>query len=90
MGHLTFQAQYLTHLGAKGRIVLPAEVRKVLGLKEGDRLLLRVREDGAIELLSAREVARRAKGMFAHVAPGQSLADELLTERREEAGQEGE
>lgn len=83
-------AQYLTHLGAKGRIVLPAEVRKALGLKEGDPLLLRVREDGAIELLSAREVARRTKGMFAHVAPGRSLVDELLAERREEARREEE
>ena len=71
-------------------MVLPAEVRKALGLKEGDRLLLRVREDGTLELLSAREVARRAKGMFAHVAPGRSLVDELLAERREEARREEE
>ncbi|MGC8876941.1 AbrB/MazE/SpoVT family DNA-binding domain-containing protein [Thermus sp.] len=88
MGHPTFQAQYLTHLGAKGRVVLPAEVRKALGLKEGDRLLLRVREDGTLELLSAREVARRALGLFAHVAPGRSLVEELLAERREEARRE--
>jgi len=90
MAHLMLHAQYLTHLGAKGRIVLPAEVLKALGLKEGDPLLLRVREDGAIELLSAREVARRTKGMFAHVAPGRSLVDELLAERREEARREEE
>ncbi|GLV48946.1 hypothetical protein TJA_20490 [Thermus sp. LT1-2-5] len=79
---------YTTHLGAKGRLVLPKEVRKALGLKEGDRILLRVREDGTLELLPARQVARRARGRFAHLLQGQSLVEELLAERREEARRE--
>jgi len=45
-------------------------------------------QDGTLELLSAREAARRALGLFAHVAPGRSLVEELLAERREEARRE--
>lgn len=32
-----------------------------------------------------RAAAERARGMFAHVAPGVSLADELIADRRAEA-----
>lgn len=74
---------YTVRLGVKGRLVLPKAVRRALGIEEGDRLLLVVRE-GKVELLSAREAVRRAQGMFAHLAPGRSLAEELIQARREE------
>jgi AbrB family looped-hinge helix DNA binding protein len=61
-------------LGAKSRIVLPARVRERLCLAEGDRLILRVHLDNTITLFSRREAARRAYGVFTHVAPGISLA----------------
>jgi hypothetical protein len=32
-----------------------------------------------------RAAAERVRGMFAHVAPGRSLVDELIAERRAEA-----
>jgi hypothetical protein len=32
-----------------------------------------------------RAAAERARGMFAHLAPGVSLADELIADRRAEA-----
>lgn len=32
-----------------------------------------------------RAAAERTRGMFAHLAPGVSLADELIAERRAEA-----
>lgn len=65
-------------------------MRKALGLKEGDRIVLRVRTDGTLELLPARQVAHGARGMFAHLRQGQSLVDELLSERRDEARREEE
>ncbi|MCL6528414.1 MAG: AbrB/MazE/SpoVT family DNA-binding domain-containing protein [Thermaceae bacterium] len=44
--------QQAVQLGVKGRLVLPAGVRRVLRLQEGDRLLLRLRDDGVIELVT--------------------------------------
>lgn len=50
-------------------MVLPAAVRERLGLKEGDKLVLTMQPDGSVKLLSRREAVRRARGLFAHVAP---------------------
>ncbi|HHQ47271.1 MAG TPA: AbrB/MazE/SpoVT family DNA-binding domain-containing protein [Acidobacteria bacterium] len=72
------------HLGTGGRLVLPAMVRRELGLRPGDELVLVV-EPGAIRLLTVAEAARRAQRLVAkYVDPGESLADQLVAERREE------
>lgn len=85
------KAHYVLQVGSKGRVVLPAEVRAALGLQEGDRLVVRLREDGVLELLSFREVARRVRGLYKDlVSPGVSLVEELIQERREEARKEGQ
>jgi AbrB family looped-hinge helix DNA binding protein len=75
----------------KGRLVLPAGVRKVLQLREGDRLLLRLRDDGVIELVKAEDIAMGSKGLLKRLYPalkGNTLARELNQERRREALQE--
>lgn len=77
--------QYTLHLGARGRLVLPASLRERLELKEGDRLVLTVEADGSLRLVSLREQVRKLQGIFKDIAPGVSLADELIQERREEA-----
>ncbi|MBA2691773.1 MAG: AbrB/MazE/SpoVT family DNA-binding domain-containing protein [Rubrobacter sp.] len=77
-------------VGDRGRLVLPASVRRELGLKKGDRVSLKVNADGEMRIISLREVARRFRGAYAHLAPGRSLVDELIAERREEARREGE
>ncbi len=82
--------QYTLHLGARGRLVLPASIRERLNLKEGDRLVLTVEADGSLRLLSLREQVRKLQGLFKNIAPGVSLADELIQERREEARRESE
>lgn len=81
---------YTLTVGDRGRLVLPAPVRKELGLKKGDRVSLKVGADGEMRLISLREVARRFRGAYAHLAPGRSLVDELIAERREEARREDE
>lgn len=83
--------QKAVQLGVKGRLVLPAGVRKVLQLREGDRLLLQLRDDGVIELVKAEEVVRGSKGLLKRLYPalkGKTLARELIQERRREARQE--
>lgn len=50
-------------LGAQGRLVIPASLRKAMNLRPGDRLIARVSPDGLV--LERREhVERRLWEMF--------------------------
>ena len=77
--------RYAVALGERGRLVLPAALRRRLGLHPGDRLIVTDDAEGGLRILSAREQARRLYGIYQSVAPGRSLAEELIAERREEA-----
>lgn len=73
-----------------GRIALPAALRELLGVVEGDYLVLKPQKDGTVVVVSLAQVVERAMGHFSEVAPGRSLAEELIAERREEARKESE
>jgi AbrB family looped-hinge helix DNA binding protein len=75
-------------IGERGRLVLPASVRSALGLKPGTRMLLSTEDDGSLRLRPYRVVADQSRGVFADVAKGDSLVDELIADRRAEAMQE--
>lgn len=71
-----------------GRVVIPAEFRKALGVSVGDDLVMRL-EDGGLRLRSRDAAIRRAQEIVHKYVPdGVSLADELIAERREEAARE--
>ena len=71
-----------------GRVVLPAELRKEFGIKDGAEVVFSRTEHG-IEIKTLDEVIREAQELCArYVKPGVSLVDELLRERREEAARE--
>ena len=72
-----------TKIGQGGRIVLPAEFRKAMNLKPGDEVIL-VLKDGEVRVTTRQAAIKRAQGMLKHIAPGRSLADELIQERRAE------
>jgi AbrB family looped-hinge helix DNA binding protein len=81
-------AKIVARLGEGGRIVIPAEYRKALGVRAGDELILSL-EEGAVRILTPREAIRRAQAAVrSHVPPGRSLADELIVERRQESRRE--
>ena len=68
-----------------GRIVIPAEFRRAIGVREGENLIVRL-ENGEIRLLTLAQAIRRAQELVRrHVPEGRSLSDELLAERRAEA-----
>jgi AbrB family looped-hinge helix DNA binding protein len=74
-----------TKIGGGGRVVIPAEYREKLGLKEGDTVSLRLDESG-IRISTARLAIKRIQEIAKKlVPPGVSLADELIAERREQA-----
>lgn len=81
-------AAYAVTMADRGRLVLPAEVRERLKIKAGDRLTLRVEPDGTIKFQTAAVFAHSFRGIFKHLAPGRSLADELIAERRLEAARD--
>ncbi|HEX04361.1 MAG TPA: AbrB/MazE/SpoVT family DNA-binding domain-containing protein [Bacteroidetes bacterium] len=74
-------------IGAQGRVVIPAALRKALKLKPGERLI--ARKVGESLVLERREtVEKRLWDMFSQIPADVSLADELISERREEVRHE--
>lgn len=72
-------------VGPKGRVVIPVEIRRRLGLEEGSQLVALLEGDGVL-LLPRAAVKQRLRGMFAGV--GTSMADELVRDRRAAAAEE--
>jgi AbrB family looped-hinge helix DNA binding protein len=71
-----------------GRIVIPAVVRQRLGLEVGTDLVMTVEDDHAT-LMNAKAARRRARQRVRrYVAPGVSLSEELMAERKREAERE--
>ena len=74
-------------IGAQGRVVIPAALRKALNLTPGDRLI--ARQEGDSLVLERREaIERRLWEMFSHIPKEVSLVDELIADRRAEARRE--
>ena len=74
-------------LGAQGRLVVPAPIRKALGFRPGENLVARI-ENGHLVIEKPEAVERRLHGYFRKF-DGRSLAEELIAERREEARKDG-
>ena len=71
-----------------GRVVIPADMRSVLGVKDGGKLIARI-ENGALVLESVQAALAGVQAMVrAYVPEGVSLVDELIAERRAEAERE--
>ena len=74
-------------VGAQGRLVIPAVLRKALNIKPGERLIARKVGDSLV--LERRDaIVKRLQDRFSHIPRGVSLADELIAERRENAARE--
>ena len=71
-----------------GRILIPAEQRRALGLRPGDRVAIQVK-DGEALIFSQTQGIKKAQELVAkYIPPGRSLSDELIAERRAEAARE--
>jgi len=75
---------YVVKVDDRGRVLLPSEVRRRLGLRRGSRLLLRVTEDGRLEAIplerELREVARVFEERFRGWREEDHEASRLLLE----------
>jgi AbrB family looped-hinge helix DNA binding protein len=76
---------YALKVEQSGRILLPAEVRKRLGLLPGAEVVVHV-DDEAITVAGSREaVLRQIQEELRPFRTGRKVVDELLAERRAEA-----
>ena len=77
-----------TRVNENGRVVIPSNFRKALGIKVGDEVVLRLEgEELRITTQQHRiqQAQRRARQLL---KPGTSLVSELLAERRRAAKHE--
>lgn len=84
MGSMTERVK----MNEQGRIVVPAAIRRQLGLKGGDTLIIKVDEEGEeLRLSTPMANLRRMQRRLAHLRPddGRRWSDELIAERRREA-----
>lgn len=81
------QSTHVT-MASDGRVVIPAEARKALGLPKGGALVLRI-DNGVVMLEPISHAIARAQAMVKpYATPGVSMADELIADRRAEAAKE--
>lgn len=67
----------LAKISANGQITVPIEIRRLLGLKSGDKILFYQKQDGEVVLTNASAQAiRKAQAAFSGVAEAMGIADE--------------
>jgi AbrB family looped-hinge helix DNA binding protein len=72
-------------IGKGGRINIPAEHRRALGLSDGDEVIVGI-EGEVIRIESRDDAIRRVqRKVRERFGEGRSLSEELIAERREEA-----
>ncbi len=75
-------------LGKAGRLVIPVEFRRELGIKSGDEMILRLDEEGLHVSTPAQALARAQAFVKSLGIEGRDLASELIAERRREAAED--
>jgi AbrB family looped-hinge helix DNA binding protein len=71
-----------------GRLQLPADVRRELGLADGDQVVMQV-VDGELHVRPRRDVLKRIQTMLRpYAGKTGSVADELIADRRSQAARD--
>ena len=67
----------LAKISANGQITVPIEIRRLLGLKSGDKILFFQKQDGEVVMSNASAQAiRRAQEAFAGAAEEMGISSE--------------
>lgn len=75
---MTYQAKVF----AGGKIVIPAELRREFGIREGDSLVIERLEQGGISIKTFAEVIREEQHAFRAAAGADYSVDQFLADRR--------
>jgi bifunctional DNA-binding transcriptional regulator/antitoxin component of YhaV-PrlF toxin-antitoxin module len=82
-------ARRLLKLGPDGRVLLPADLRKAMRLRDGDNLVATVAEDGVLTLWGTDVGLDKLRKLVAPYVPDGSVVEEFLKDRRAIWGEEG-
>ena len=77
---MTYQAKVI----AGGKIVIPAELRREFGIKDGDSLVIERDGQGGMVLRTYAQVVREAQERFRALVGPDYTVDDFLAERRAE------
>ena len=75
-------------MSSNGRVVIPLEFRKALGVAAGGELILSWENDGLRIATIKQNLERAQRHARQYAKPGVSVVDEFLAERREAAKRE--
>lgn len=68
-----------------GRVMVPAEMRRALGMEIGDELLMKV-ENQELKIFNLQHAINEAQNIMARYNPQKKcLSDEIIKDRRDEA-----
>ena len=81
---MTYQAKVI----AGGKIVIPAELRREFGIKDGDSLVLERGSKGGIVIKTYGQVVKESQASFRAMVGDDYSADQFLAERRADWGEE--
>lgn len=82
---MTYHAKVI----AGGKIVIPADLRRELGIKDGDMVVIDRDPNGGMVVRTHAQVVREVQDIFRSFRdPHGSIVDDLLAGRREEQRQE--
>jgi AbrB family looped-hinge helix DNA binding protein len=84
---MPLEAGFEVTVGPQGRVVVPAPLRRRLGIEPGDVLVARA-EDDRLVLERRAAILERIRRRLAVVPADVSMVDELIAERRAEAERE--
>jgi len=80
-------ASFTIHVDRSGRLVLPAAVRRRMGLERGGAAIVSVREDGALLSTPLQRVRDLQQWARKFRKPGESVVDEFLKDKKKEVGE---
>ncbi|KTT75546.1 AbrB/MazE/SpoVT family DNA-binding domain-containing protein [Sphingomonas endophytica] len=84
---MTYHAKVI----AGGKIVIPADLRRELGIKDGDSVIIDRDASGAMVLKTHAQIVREVQDIFRPFRdPARGIVDELLAGRREEQKRESD
>jgi AbrB family looped-hinge helix DNA binding protein len=86
--HVVVQS-YTTRLEKSGRILIPAALRRHLGLSVGSPVIIKLDESGALEITSrSQALAKVQRELRKYIPKGEDPAAELIRDRLAEVERE--
>lgn len=81
---MTYHARVI----AGGKMVIPADIRRALGIKDGDSLVVNQASDGSLSIRTFDQVIRDSQRQAREIFGPDYTVDQFLAERRADSGEE--